>query len=301
MYHPLCRFAVRCGRTGLCAAVAAVLAACVSRGGPDTGLTTGAVAAPTGFPARCGPDEVQVLLVGTFHFAGSSNDAVSTPLDVRTPARQAELEDLAARLSRWAPEQIAVEWPATFADSTAARYARYVASGGQSTSQNEVVQLGFRLARRLGHAAVHPIDHQMPIGNDSIGPLLARRPDLRARGDSVTAALEVRERASQQTNAERTLVGQLAAINGDAALHGGNSGSMFLWLEAGDGDNRAGPQLLARWYERNFHMAHNLTRILRPSTRRVLVLVGAGHVPPLRNILDESPRFCPVSPLPLLR
>lgn len=26
---------------------------------------------------------------------------------------------------------------------------------------------GFRLARHLGHAAVHPMDHQMPIGNDS--------------------------------------------------------------------------------------------------------------------------------------
>jgi hypothetical protein len=29
----------------------------------------------------------------------------------------------------------------------------------------------------------------------------------------------------------------------------------------------------------------------------VLVIVGSGHVPPMRNILDESPDFCPVSPL----
>jgi pheromone shutdown protein TraB len=62
-----------------------------------------------------------------------------------------------------------------------------------------------------------------------------------------------------------------------------------------------GPQLLARWYERNFRMAHNLTRALRPETRRVLVIVGSGHVPPLRTIFDEAPGFCPVSPLPLLR
>jgi hypothetical protein len=48
-------------------------------------------------------------------------------------------------------------------------------------------------------------------------------------------------------------------------------------------------------------MAHYLTLSLLPGTRRVLVLVGSGHVPPLRNVLDESPELCPVSPLPLLR
>jgi hypothetical protein len=73
------------------------------------------------------------------------------------------------------------------------------------------------------------------------------------------------------------------------------------YLPAGDATNLAGPQLLARWYERNILIAHNLTRILREDTRRVIVLVGSGHVPPLRNVFDESPDYCPVSPLFLLR
>jgi CTP:molybdopterin cytidylyltransferase MocA len=73
------------------------------------------------------------------------------------------------------------------------------------------------------------------------------------------------------------------------------------FLAAGEGTNFGGPQLLTRWYERNIIMAHNLTRVLRPETRRVLVIVGSGHVPPIRNVLDESPDFCPVSPLPYLQ
>jgi hypothetical protein len=241
------------------------------------------------------------MLLGTFHFEGSERDAVSgAPVDMLGPARQAELDDLAARLARWAPEQIAVEWPAGFADSTTARYQRFVTGGGATRSSNEVVQIGFRLARRLGHPTVYPIDHQMPIGNDSLGALLARRADLRRRGDSVMAALRM-EAADDRANAGRSIVQRLRAANTEEALHRGNSGSMFDYLGAGEGENRGGPQLLARWYERNFYMAHNLTRVLRPETRRVLVLVGSGHVPALRNILDESPRFCPVSPLPYLR
>ena len=72
-------------------------------------------------------------------------------------------------------------------------------------------------------------------------------------------------------------------------------------LQAGEGQNYGAPPFLAQWYARNFNMAHNLTRLLRPDVRRVLVVVGSGHVPPLRNLLGEAPQFCPVSPLSLLR
>lgn len=257
---------------------------------------------PTGFPATCAPGEVEVMLLGTYHFAGSSGDAVQTPAtDILSPLRQAELDTVAARLARWAPQQIAVEWPLSFADSTAARYARYVAAG-TSASRNEVVQVGFRLARRLGHAGVDPIDHPMGVGNDSIGALLERRPDLAQRRDSLLAVLRAGADSTSRWHRETTILEHLRAANTDQALHGGNSMSMFgSFLAAGEGDNRSGPQLLARWYERNLYMAHNLTRVLRPGTRRVLALVGSGHVPPLRNLLDESPDFCPVSPLPYLR
>jgi hypothetical protein len=243
------------------------------------------------------------MLLGTYHFQGSTRDAVSgAPQDVRTPARQSELEDLVARLARWSPEQVVVEWPFHFADSTTARYKQYIERNGATTSQDEVAQIGFRLARRLGHPTVYPIDHQMPLGNDSLSALLARQPVFRRHADSVLASLRSDAKADEQANAALPIVERLRRANEDAALHAGNSGSMFgSWLATGEGTNRGGPQLLARWYERNFYMAHNLTRVLHPGTRRMLVLVGSGHVPPLRNILDESPQFCPVSPLASLR
>lgn len=257
---------------------------------------------PTGFPAACTPGEVQVMLLGVWHFAGSGSDAVQARAeDVLTPRRQAELEALADRLAGWAPEQIAVEWPFSFADSTTARYARYAASG-TTDSRNEVAQIGFRLARRLGHPTVHPIDHQINLGNDSIGTLYARRPDLEQRGDSLLALLQRQSDSAAAHHEGMSIVERLREANSDEALHGGNSLGMFgAMLPAGEGDNLGGPQLLARWYERNIVMAHNLTRVLRPRTRRVLVIVGSGHVPPIRNILDESPDFCPVSPLPYLQ
>jgi hypothetical protein len=195
-----------------------------------------------------------------------------------------------------------VEAPFGLADSVSARFRRYVEDRGVSIRQDEVVQVGFRLARRLGHPTVYPIDHQMSADFDSLAPLLQRRPDLVRRRDSVLSALRAEVAAQGSAESQPTVVELLRVANEEAALRGGNSRSMFgSWLRAGEGTNLGGPQLLARWYERNIYMAHYLTRSLLPGTRRVLVLIGAGHVPPLRNILDESPELCPVSPLPLLR
>jgi hypothetical protein len=258
---------------------------------------------PTGFPAVCAPDEVQVLLVGTHHFRGSTRDAVSgEPENMLTSARQAQLEDLVTRLARWAPEQVMVELPYRFVDSVNARFRRYVEDGGISIQQDEVVQVGFRLARRLGHPTVYPIDHRMAADFDSLTPLLRRRPDLVRRRDSVLSALRAEVAAQDRGETQPTVLEMVRAANEETALRAGNSRSMFgSWLRAGEGTNLGGPHLLARWYERNIYMAHYLTLSLLPGTRRVLVLIGSGHVPPLRNILDESPELCPVSPLPLLR
>lgn len=257
---------------------------------------------PTGFPARCAAGEIEVMLLGTYHFAGSTTDAVQhSGEDVLTAARQTELDDLVTRFAGWSPDQIAVEWPFDFADSTTARYQRYLETG-TSQSRNEVVQIGFRLARRLHHTTVYPIDYRMPIGNDSIGALFARRPEFKRHMDSLQAVMQAGADSSGSWRRSSTIVEQLRAANTDEALHKGNSLGMFgSLLSAGEGANYGGPEILARWYERNIRMVHNLIRVLRPDTRRVLVLVGSGHVPPLRNILDEAPQFCPVSPLPYLR
>jgi hypothetical protein len=257
---------------------------------------------PTGFPVRCAPGEIQVMLLGTYHFANPGADAVKLEVvDVLEPDRQAEIENIVARVARWEPDQIALEWPLGFTDSTRARYGRYVA-GTLPPSRNEVVQIGFRLAKRLGHATVYPIDYQMGFGNDSIDVLYARRPELKRAADSVLARLQARADSAAPVQRRQSILEHLRDANSDEALHGGNSEGMFgALLPAGDGDNYGGPQVIAKWYERNFRMVHNLYRSLRPGTRRVLLVVGSGHVPPLRNILDESPQLCPVSPLSYLR
>ena len=258
---------------------------------------------PTGFPAVCAPGEVQVMILGTYHFANPGRDVIKQDIDdVLAPKRQAELEDLVTRLAGWKPDRIAVEWPFSRTDSARARYARYRA-GTLAPNRNEVVQIGFRLAARLEHAAVYPIDDDSYLDlNDSLRAVDQRRPEFKRTRDSIVAVLQADAIRTNAWMRGTTIREHLLRFNSDESLHGGNSLGMFGgYLQAGEGSNYGGPQFLAQWYARNFNMAHNLTRLLGPDVKRVLVVVGNGHVPPLRNLFDEAPQFCPVSPLSVLR
>ena len=256
---------------------------------------------PTVWPA-CVPGQIEVMLVGTVHMANQNLDAdnVAVP-DVRTPERQAELDELTRRLATFAPQRVMTEWVlgAESARSDSA-YAAYLAAGGVTESREEIEQVAFRLARRLGHDAVYPIDFAR--GNDwsgirayaSAGGTIKHTMDygrlvperLRVDADSVIRALSMTE--------------YHAWLNDDATLRGNHFGLFGGALGAGSGDAYPGPDLIAGWYGRNLNMVHHILRQVEPDDARVLVLVGAGHVRAMRHFLDEAPHFCPVSPLPLL-
>ncbi len=258
---------------------------------------------PVGFPAACAQAEVQVMLLGTYHFANPGRDVIKQDIDdVLEPRRQAELEDLVTRLAAWKPDRIAVEWPISQTDTVRARYARY-REKTLAPNRNEVVQIAFRLASRLSHSAVYPIDDDSFLDlNDSLKAVDQRRPEFKKSRDSLVAGLQNEAKANNVWMRTTTIREHLLRSNSDETLHRGNSLGMFgAYLQVGEGQNYGGPQFLAQWYARNFNMAHNLTRTLQPDVRRILVVVGSGHIPPLRNVLDEAPQFCPVSPLSLLR
>jgi hypothetical protein len=243
------------------------------------------------------------MLLGTYHFANPGRDVIRQDIDdVLQPKRQAELETLAQRLATWRPDRIAVEQSWSMYDSVQARYGRF-RSGTLAPSRNEVVQIAFRLAARLSHDVVYPMDDDSFLDlNDSLKAVEARRPEFKRSRDSLNAILQQEAKALNEWMRGTTISEHLSRLNSDEHLHRSNSLGMFGgYLASGEGGNYGGAQFLAKWYERNIDMAHNLTRILGPQVRRILVVVGNGHVPPLRNILDEAPQFCPVSALPFLR
>ena len=256
---------------------------------------------PTVWPA-CGAGQIEVMLLGTVHMANPGNDAQNADVpDVRTPARQADLDSLVARFVPYAPDKVMIEWvlgaESARADSA---YAAYLAADGRTESRDEVDQVAFRLARQLGHDAVYPIDFARPNNWSGVRAYAAA-------GGPITHTMDyaqlVPERLRVDSDAllrERSMVEYHAFLNEDVVLRDNHFGMFAGALGAGSGDEYPGPDLIAGWYGRNLNMVHHILRQVEPGDERVFVLVGAGHVRAMRHFLDEAPHFCPVSPLPYL-
>ncbi|MFC7205393.1 DUF5694 domain-containing protein [Haloferax namakaokahaiae] len=265
------------------------------------------------------PEQVEVVLLGTYHMDNPGLDAGNVDADdALSDDRQRELQTLVSNLEAIDPDFVAIERPASAADAVQDAYSRYrdgefsydeehaldsmhpERDDATQRSRSEVVQVGFRLADRLGHDRVVPVDVPETLGDD---------PDfetLEERGSDHSPKIDVPRfdpGALEESLSERLETSSIPAyhryLNEEAALHY-NEGMFDHYLRMGDGENYAGPDALARWYRRNLRMVHNIWRAVDDDTERVLFLVGSGHVHILRHLLTEFPQFCPVSPLPYL-
>ena len=225
----------------------------------------------------------RVIVVGTYHFSNPGQDKANVDsVDVTLPQRQAELQAVTDALATFQPTFVGVEWPA---DAARAQYAQYL-GGTLPPSRNEVVQLGFRLAKQRGLALVHGLDvpGDFPFeplsvwaqANGKAGDLDA----LMAQAQGITARIT----ALQATH---SIGGVLREMNTPRATQ--EAASFYAeFLRYGSGDQQPGVGLNAAWARRNYAICARLLQALKPGDRAV-VFYGQGHVPALAACLRSAP------------
>ena len=232
------------------------------------------------------PGTTEVLIVGTFHMANPGRDLANTQVDdVLSPRRQAEIAQVIAALKRFAPTRIAVEAP-FYDDALENRYADY-AAGKAELSRNEVQQLGFRLAKELGHKTIHSVDA------DGEFPLLAVEDYARARGYSTqydALVAEVRDSAKAQSAflASHTIMDALRRVNSQQRV-AWDLGWHFRVAHLGQPWNWPGADLVSSYYRRNMRIYTNIIRVADTPGDRILVIYGSGHLGWLRQIFGNDP------------
>jgi hypothetical protein len=262
------------------------------------------------------PEQVSVILLGTYHMDNPGLDDVNvTADDVLSENRQEEIETLVGHLEATAPDRIAVERPAARAATIDHLYTQYregkyeyaeehefdpphsEPEGETMECRSEVIQVGFRLADRLGHDSVLPVDVPEVLGqSEAFEALNEQGADTSPKIEVPRIDNEELEETMSERLTSSTVTEYHRFINEEAALHA-NDGMFDEFLRHGNGDNYAGPDALAKWYRRNLRIVHNVWQGVDDDTDRVLVLVGTGHVHILRHLLMEFPQFCPVTPL----
>lgn len=250
------------------------------------GLIAFALPAFAQAPADRPPDRAQVLVLGVYHMANPGRDLFNMPADdVLAPKRQAEILELVEVLKRFRPTKVAVERDPND-PRTARDYAAYLAGSHQLT-RNEIEQVGFRLAKELGHQAVHPVD----VDGDFPYQRVVNYAKGSGRSKELDAIMEdtgVMVKAQGQYLASHTVLETLLYMNADAKV-AEDVGFYYREAHLGEPGDWAGADLVADWFRRNVRIYANLTRLADSPSERVLAIFGAGHLGWLRHNVAADP------------
>ena len=228
----------------------------------------------------------EILVLGTYHMANPGHDIHNMVADdVLSPQRQTEIAQLLDVLKRFRPTKIAIE-----SDPSGPRpqqYAAYLA-GTYTLTRNEIDQVGFRLAKELGHLAIYPVDA------DGDFPIMRVQNYAKANGraaefDAIDAAWAKMTQEEQSFLESHTILETLGYLNSDS-LAARNFAAYFGYVPLGQPWEYAGPDLLAAWYQRNIRIYHNITALITSPNDRILVIYGAGHLAWLRQDVANDPR-----------
>jgi hypothetical protein len=141
----------------------------------------------------------------------------------------------------------------------------------------------------MGHDRVFGIDwhdHTREIGWDRAIEFAQEHGQRHLIG-SILETLEHTEETRAQDAAgvrQMSVIDQLRELDDPDALVA--SHRIYLDMSRiGEDANYVGADVILRWYERNMKMFVNLARLVESPEERVLVNVGAGHVPLLAHFL----------------
>lgn len=237
------------------------------------------------------------MILGAFHFANPNRDLVKQAgIDVLTPARQQQIDDVVNQLAAFKPTRIAVERPRSSADSIATEYQQYRA-GAFTLPRSEMYQIGFRLAKRQNLAQIDAVDVKQDMDMGSVLQYAQTKdPAFVKRLMGGVAAVEAQMNAMQR---DGTIGANLRYLNTPDVIAASHAPYIDM-ATVGGGDNLIGAKVVGQWYARNVQIFGNLAALAKPG-ERVLLIIGQGHAAILRSLIALHPGMELMEPNALLK
>lgn len=231
--------------------------------------------------------EVPVLtILGTFHFAGSSDFSAIVMDSIYSKKRQREIDEVILRLKQFHPTKIVVEREPSLNDSLTKMLNAYLETPHQ-LPKNELYQLGFKLAAASGLDAVYGADYQMEFDDVAFSKYLSDNQLLEKFEHIIKKAQNFTERRTRLLK-HSALLPVLIDLN-ESRSNAFNKG-LYTDQILNISDNPEGleVEIVTNWLKRNLHIKKNLDALLTKH-ERVILIMGAGHKAILEDFYKNSP------------
>lgn len=233
---------------------------------------------------------IEILLLGTFHFDNPGLDVAQFKnADVLSPKRQAEILDVVAKLKKFNPDKIYIEYTPDSQSRTDSLIAEYK-KGTYTLKANETNQLGYRLAKDLNLPTLYHVDYR-----DADFPFDSLMKSAAAAGqiniiEYVQKAIDSIQK-SFNTSLDKMTIGQLLIdANKESAIKDG-VGFYYRLLPVGIPGNHVGSYLVSEWWRRNMIIYENMLKSIHGNEKRIVVLFGSGHTALLHEMIKYNSDF----------
>jgi hypothetical protein len=195
-----------------------------------------------------------IALLGMYHLGNPNQDQFDVKSEgVLSEKRQKEIAELVNKLAEYKPTHIALEF--NVADSALdTKYQNYL-KGNHVLGASELEQIGFRLAKMLGHQHIHPVDAPDLWLNFEPGELTNEYGQLLEQlgKEGGGAVNQINEWLQKYT------IGEVLAKMNSPEFDQKNVNLNYKYLlPVGKDNNLPGPEAVARWYKRNLFIFHHI-------------------------------------------
>lgn len=246
---------------------------------------------------------IEILVIGTYHFNNPGKDVAKFKvLDIMGEIPQRQLDEISTAIAKFKPTKIFTEWE--FKDQLALDtlynkylegiYFDYVAKKYPKRkfySQNEIVQLAFRTAKKSNLKKVHAIDFRgTSFDFDSVMKFTdsIRLPNLKK--DAMTDIKNI-EKQSNALFSQNDLLNCLYYYNSAAVR---NVDIPWYVGKINDSDKLGtyvGAFLVSEWYRRNLYMLANIQKQTDADDKRIMVLAGSSHITMFLDLLKHDTNY----------
>jgi hypothetical protein len=240
-------------------------------------------------------DAKEILLLGTFHYNNPGMDAVKHDvLDVMAENGQKQLEKLADKIVKYKPSKIFVEWNLNEQDELDKLYQKYLNGTyfkdenlSDFYRKNEIFQLGFRIAKKLGHSKIYGVDYSN-VAMD-FEAMMKAISDAKQQGlqEKFNSTLEEMGKNISEKMATMSLEEIYIDDNKPEEVAANIELYNEISVKAGTLENTAGATMVSQWYKRNLLIWSSIQKIVNENDKKVMVLFGGGHT----AILDQIVRY----------
>lgn len=247
---------------------------------------------------------INVVLIGTYHFNNPGFDEGKiTERNILTKENQEGLERITNKIiKKYKPTKVFVEYDYEKKNQLVEMYNLYKngkvfyktdtlnAFFKRFYIENEIFQLGFRLANSAKNEAIYSMDYdKVPIRFDLLKSKIEATSSFSF--DDYKKEISKLENYMNSCVSQNTLESALKCLN-SSEQYRLNKGLYISFLnKLNKAPDFFGSDLVSLWYKRNLIMYANIQNQVTETDKNIVIIVGAGHAAILEDFIKADTRF----------